>query len=75
MPPQPVRVWGLLHAALADGEAEREKLPSVDESSFAHSSGRTRTYNPPVNSRLLCQLSYDTTYSMYSPESPLHIVC
>ena len=22
------------------------------------SSGRTRTYNPPVNSRMLCQLSY-----------------
>ena len=22
------------------------------------SSGKTRTYNPPVNSRMLCQLSY-----------------
>ena len=38
-----------------DGSWMRGKLYLVEK---IGSSGRTRTYNPPVNSRMLCQLSY-----------------
>ena len=37
------------------GEVERETDENAKENG---SSGKTRTYNPPVNSRMLCQLSY-----------------
>ena len=37
------------------GESEGEMSENAKENG---SSGKTRTYNPPVNSRMLCQLSY-----------------
>ena len=51
--PQPV---GLRHSPRHNlgGDGERP----VDFAKKNGSSGRTRTYNPPVNSRMLCQLSY-----------------
>jgi len=39
------------------------------------SSGRTRTYNPPVNSRMLCQLLIDSKgfYSRSWASKPLYL--
>ena len=42
-------------SASQSGDVERETNENAKENG---SSGKTRTYNPPVNSRMLCQLSY-----------------
>jgi hypothetical protein len=51
---------GPLAEVLADAHYARHSLGEKRRKwrFFSHSPGRTRTYNPPVNSRMLCQLSY-----------------
>ena len=47
-----------IHLALFDPSVDRPKVQRVVASG---SGGRTRTYDPVVNSHLLCQLSYAGT--------------